>query len=74
MRLRIQWWIVKGRVAPHNNINYEWMILHRGGHTLVLVFLFGFVSEVLSLPKESRYPKRQLHPEFTSPPPPFIVA
>ena len=71
IRSRIQWWVVDGTTAPHKDIDYKWMILHCGD-ALVLIFLFGVVSEVLQLPKQSRYRKRQPHPQFMSPP--FIVA
>ena len=65
MRSRIQWWVVNSTTAPHKDINYEWMILHCGD-ALVSTFLFGVVLEVLSLSEQSRYCKRQPHPEFTS--------
>ena len=66
MRSRIQWWVVDGTTGPHKATNYEWMILN-GGHALVFIFLFGFVSEVLSLPEQSRYCTRQLQPDPQAP-------
>ena len=51
---RIQWCVVKATVAPYKDTTITNCMIVHGGHALVLVLLFGFVSEVQSLLKQNK--------------------